>query len=159
MKCIKQVQYWPESIVEHPYHPHLRDATELDLSQAKLVALPERFGEQLVNLTELNLHCCVKLQELPGSICNMRSLTKLDLSGVEVRRPMSLRALPEGFGKMASLEDLSLAYCHTLVKNEGAFTILSQIPTLTKLNLSYCDMESLPAGNPAPIHSDSHLVF
>ena len=89
MKCIKQVQYWPESIVEHP---HLRDATELDLSRAKLVALPERFG------------------------------------------------------KMASLEDLNLAYCHALAKNEGTFTILSQIPTLTKLSLESCDMESLPAG-------------
>ena len=51
MACIKQVQYWPESIVEHP---HLRDATELDLSGANLVALPERIG-QLVNLQTLNL--------------------------------------------------------------------------------------------------------
>jgi len=54
--------------------------------------------------------------------------------------------LSKGFGKMASLEDLSLAYCHALAKNEGTFTILSQIPTLTKLSLSGCDMESLPAG-------------
>ena len=57
-----------------------------------------------------------------------------------------LVALPERFGKMASLEDLSLAKCHALAKNEGTFTILSQIPTLTKLSLANCDMESLPAG-------------
>ena len=57
-----------------------------------------------------------------------------------------LTLLSEGFGKMASLEDLSLAYCHALAKNEGTFTILSQIPTLTKLSLEGCDMESLPAG-------------
>ena len=38
MQCIMQVQHLLESIMEHP---HLRDATELDLSRAKLVALPE----------------------------------------------------------------------------------------------------------------------
>ena len=75
----------------------------------------------------------------------MRSLTKLNLSGDFYNR-MSLRALPGGFEELASLEDLSLAYCHALAKNEGTFTILSQIPTLTKLNLANCDMESLPAG-------------
>ena len=42
MACIKHVQRLPEDIVEHP---HLRDATELDLSYSNLVALPEPFGE------------------------------------------------------------------------------------------------------------------
>ena len=54
--------------------------------------------------------------------------------------------LSEGFGKMVSLEDLRLEGCHALAKNEGTFTILSQIPTLTKLSLEGCDMESLSAG-------------
>ena len=62
MACIKQVQYWPESIVEHP---HLRDATELDLSHAKLVALPERF-EKLANLQKLSLYGCNNLLSLPA---------------------------------------------------------------------------------------------
>ena len=54
MACIKQVQYWPESIVEHP---HLKDATDLDLSEGNLVALPERFGN-LTALTSLDLQYC-----------------------------------------------------------------------------------------------------
>ena len=73
-------------------------------------SLSEGFGEQLVNLTDFNLHGCVKLQELPESICNMRSLTKLDLSGESEygRGPMSIRALPERFGDLKSLKELDL---------------------------------------------------
>ena len=51
MACIKHVQRLPEDIVEHP---HLRDATELDLRFANLIALPERFG-QLKSIVTLNL--------------------------------------------------------------------------------------------------------
>ena len=61
---------------------------------------------------------------------------------------MSIRALPERFGDMASLVDLSLACCHALAKNEGTYAILSKISTLTKLSLSSCDMELLPEGSP-----------
>ena len=81
-------------------------------------SLSEGFGEQLVNLTDFNLHGCVKLQELPESICNMRSLTKLDLSGDLFPGgcgPMSMRALPERFGQLRSLVELNL-YCCTSLK-------------------------------------------
>ena len=64
MACIKHVQRLPEDIVEHP---HLRDATELDLSRSNLVALPERFG-QLRSLVELDLWRCESLSELPAGI-------------------------------------------------------------------------------------------
>ena len=37
MQCIKQVKHLPESIVQHP---HLKDATSLDLSYANLESLP-----------------------------------------------------------------------------------------------------------------------
>ena len=61
MACIKQVEHLPESIVEHP---HLRDATELDLSGgARLVVLPEGF-EKLTNLKSLNL-CAIWIATLP----------------------------------------------------------------------------------------------
>ena len=79
-------------------------------------------------------------EETYAILSQIPTLTKLSLAWSKVT------ALPEGFGKMASLEDLSLAYCHALARNEGTFTILSQIPTLTKLNLHGCDMETLPAG-------------
>ena len=64
MACIKHVRRLPEDIVEHP---HLRDATELDLSGSNLVALPERFG-QLESLRELNLRMCANLKALPEGI-------------------------------------------------------------------------------------------
>ena len=38
MDAIKMVQHLPSTICEHP---HLQDAKELDLSYAKMVALPE----------------------------------------------------------------------------------------------------------------------
>ena len=37
MQCIKQVKHLPESIVRHP---HLKDATSLDLSDTNLESLP-----------------------------------------------------------------------------------------------------------------------
>ena len=79
-------------------------------------SLSEGFGEQLVNLTDFNLNGCVKLQELPESICNMRSLTKLDLRGGPDWEcgPMSLRALPKRFGQLESLVQLNLSYCRSL---------------------------------------------
>ena len=49
---------------------------------------------------------------------------------------------------MPSLEDLNMGRCHALAKNEGTYAILSKIPTLTKLDLWGCDMESLPEGSP-----------
>ena len=62
MVCCRAVARLPESIVEH----HLfKDATKLDLSCAKLVALPERFG-QLESLVQLNLSYCRSLKELPA---------------------------------------------------------------------------------------------
>ena len=57
-------------------------------------------------------------------------------------------SLSEGFGELPSLEDLDLAYCHALAKNEGTYAILSKISTLTKLSLAFCKMESLPEGSP-----------
>ena len=38
MDAVKMVQHLPSTICEHPY---IRDATQLDLSRAKMVALPE----------------------------------------------------------------------------------------------------------------------
>ena len=57
------------------------------------------------------------------------------------------RSLSEGFGDLPSLADLNLARCHALAKNEGTYTILSKISTLTKLSLQGCKMESLPEGS------------
>ena len=57
-------------------------------------------------------------------------------------------SLSEGFGELPSLEDLDMAYCHALAKNEETYAILSKSSTLTKLSLAFCNMESLPEGAP-----------
>ena len=65
--------------------------------------------------------------------------------------------MSEGFGHLASLADLSMAYCHALAKNEGTYVILSKISTLTKLSLQGCEMEGLPEGESHHSESFSHF--
>ena len=96
--------------------PRLSAAALAIILKHESLTLSEGFGEQLVNLTDFNLHGCVKLQELPESICNMRSLTKLDLSGDDGEYsyscgPMSIRALPERFGDLTSLKKVDIRCC------------------------------------------------
>ena len=89
MACIKHVQRLPEDIVEHP---HLRDATELDLSYSNLVALPERFGD-LPSLEDLDMGCCHALAKNEGTyaiLSRISTLTKLSLACCD------MVSLPEG---------------------------------------------------------------
>ena len=88
MAAIKMVETLPEDIVDHP---HLRDATKLDLSHCtKLVALPERFG-QLTNLTTLRLPAMLADKESTyATLSKSSTLTSLDL------RSTSIRSLPKG---------------------------------------------------------------
>ena len=112
MKCCKQVARLPESIVEH----HLfKDATSLDFSSAKLVALPERFGE--MKLTELNMGHCNNLnhEEALEIIIKIDTLTSLNLTSWK----MSL--LPEGFEKLVNLETLNLSFCKSLLSLPAGF--------------------------------------
>ena len=86
MTCCKQVARLPESIVEH----HLfKDATSLDFSRARLVALPKRIGE-LVNLETLILSFSY-LAAPPEGICQLTKLRVLKMYGCEF-----LKALPRG---------------------------------------------------------------
>ena len=95
MECIKTL---PEGIVDHP---HLRDATELDLRSSRLLRLPERFGE-LTNLKTLDLLHCKALVALPERFGELRNLQTLDLSGT------ALVTLPKRFGELKNLTMLSL---------------------------------------------------
>ena len=62
MAAIKMVETLPEGIVEHR---HFRETTELDLSGAQLISLPERLCE-CTQLTTLDLSRCEKLVSLPA---------------------------------------------------------------------------------------------
>ena len=54
-----------------------------------------------------------------------------------------------GFARLSSLSDLNLAGCSTqLLGTEETYAVLSQIPTLTKLDLSFSEIEALPEGEP-----------
>ena len=89
MQCCKAVARLPESIVEH----HLfKDAAKLDLSWAKLVALPERFGD-LTSLEDLNMGYCHALAKNEGTyaiLSKISTLTKLSLERCD------MESLPEG---------------------------------------------------------------
>jgi len=104
MACMKQVKHLPESIVEHP---HLRDATKLDLSGANLVALPKGISN-LVNLKELNLYQC-NLQALPDGISDLVNLVTLDLYGCT-----KLQALPDGICNLTNLTELNMILCKSI---------------------------------------------
>ena len=118
MSCIKHVQRLPQDME----HPHLRDATELDLSGSNLVSLPERFG-QLRSLVTLNLKECWELLALPEGI-PPRILPSLYCPGhfgaSEWGRGISSsvvlnRSLSEGFGQLRSLVTLDLGWCTQLL--------------------------------------------
>ena len=81
MAAIKIVESLPEDIVDHP---HLRDATELDLGDSNLVALPARIGE-LTNLETLSLHSCRRLVSLPEGISYSNSLRLIECCAMVVR--------------------------------------------------------------------------
>jgi len=160
MACIKQVQSLPESIVEHP---HMRDATSLDLSKSKLVRLPESFSK-LVNLTFDSFMVCIKrVQSLPESIVehpHMRDATSLDLSYSSlVRLPesignctalqtldcwqcTSLESLPPSIGNCTALQTLNCWKCSSL---QSLPPTIGELKSLEKLVLERCnELESLP---------------
>ena len=102
MECIKRVKTLPEDVVDHP---HLQDATELDLSGSLLVSLPKRFGE-CKSLTKLDLSFCKNLESLPDRFGECKSLTSLNLEYCS-----NLVSLPDRFGECKSLTFLNLHLC------------------------------------------------
>ncbi|TXG68594.1 hypothetical protein EZV62_003529 [Acer yangbiense] len=90
---------------------------QLNLDRTAVKKLPA-WIEFLPLLNELNTGYCKCIESLPISICNMKSLSSLDLSGCL------------GVDKM--LEDLPLSSS-------------SGLSSLTKLNLSKCNLSTLPS--------------
>ena len=133
--------------------------TKLGLAGLKMESLPEGFGE-LRSLQKLDLSFCDRLGSLPAGlhIIDHAFFSPISVSTIHSEPPSNsnLILLSEGFGELPALADLDLACCHALAKSEGTYTILGKIPTLTKLSLVNCDMESLPEG--APCTSPSYLT-
>ena len=139
LAAIQHVKTLPEDIVEHP---HLRDATELDLIMyANLVSLPKSIGH-LKSLTKLNLSNCRSLVSLPESIGDLESLTQLNLFRCE-----SLKSLPESIGDLTNLQTLNLygSYSNQMKLESLPDSIGDLKKSLTKLDLCWCEsLTSLP---------------
>jgi len=120
---------------------------------SRVQTLPEGIGEQLINLEVLVLKNCHKLGSLPESISGLQALKVLDLSS-DARDdwgdsiPMSIRALPEGFGKLINLEELNLQDCRQLLELSADFGGLKSLKVLNLSSDYYYTMSlrSLPEG-------------
>ena len=108
----------------------------------------------LKQLIQLDLNGCKCLEILPLKI-NLESLEVLDLSGCS-----RLKKLPEIVGNMSRLSKLSLHGCNVLSPTRSnkllSFSLMQRrspdpmgmlvriLPGLTKLNLSYCNIQAIP---------------
>ena len=112
--------------------------------------LSEGIGE-LVNLEELILNGCEQVETLPESLCDLRRLVKLQISGYNpsgFNYSMKLKSLPERFGDL-NLTEIDFGYCTSL--DLGViFDVIFKFQGLTKLGLAGLKMESLPERKPQP---------
>lgn len=119
-----------------------RSLEEVDASFNELMFLPNNFGHGLVNLKRLSIQLN-KIRYLPSSICEMTSLTYMDVHFNE------LHGLPYSIGKLKNLEVLNLS---------SNFNYLTSIPdtigdllNLRELDISNNQVRALP-------NTISHLV-
>ena len=104
----------------------------LHLDGTAVTQLPSTV-EHLTNLASLNLRDCKNLVCLPSIICNFKSL-----KDIRVARCSKLDNLPENLWNNSSLEVLDVS----------GITIrelpLSSLPSLVRLNLSDCNIVTIP---------------
>ncbi|KAM5563079.1 hypothetical protein ABKV19_017993 [Rosa sericea] len=137
----------------------LERLTVLNLKDCKnLVRLPSNVGG-LKSLKDLNLSGCSKLDKLPDELGHVTCLEKLDVSG------SGIRELPSFIGLFKNLKEFSLAGCKAaspkswnmmfnpfqLLRKRSripaglSLPCLSGLHSLTKLNLSDCNLSELPS--------------
>uniref|UniRef100_A0A7N2MFZ4 ADP-ribosyl cyclase/cyclic ADP-ribose hydrolase n=1 Tax=Quercus lobata TaxID=97700 RepID=A0A7N2MFZ4_QUELO len=134
---------------------HLIGLIKLDLRDCKnLSSLPNGCYSSM-SLKSLNLSGCSKLDELPKNLGKIEGLEELDLSGT------AITDLPSFVVHLKNLKGLSLSGCVGLSSNKLTRFPLMQLrrspdPTgmlersliglcsLTKLDLSYCDLQTIP---------------
>ncbi|GLJ10177.1 hypothetical protein SUGI_0123460 [Cryptomeria japonica] len=137
----------------------LKNLSVLELHAAnELEELWQNIADPPLELRELILSGCSKLQRLPSSIGRLQRLKRLDidfhgsslseefcgLRSLEYLRLYSplLSSLPAGFGNLISLRNINLWCCKQLSMLPDSF---SQLIRLKNLDLSSCEMlSSLP---------------
>ncbi|KAH7578650.1 hypothetical protein ACOSP7_000003 [Xanthoceras sorbifolium] len=148
-KLMDQIEWIPVSIGK------LKDVTELDLSENRIMALPSSLGGlktlkkldihsnqlinlpdsigELINLIDLDLHAN-RLKTLPASFGNLINLLNLDLSSNQ------LTHLPETIERLTSLEKLNV---ETNELEELPYTI-GNCSSLIELRLDFNQLKALP---------------
>nr|XP_023919224.1 TMV resistance protein N-like [Quercus suber] len=138
---------------------HLTGLTKLDLRDCKnLSSLPNACC-YLMSLKILTLSGCSKINELPENLGNIKGLEELDVSETAITE------LPSSLGLLKNLKVLSLRGCEGLSSISSNKLIsfplmrkrrvdptgmlgrsLSNLWSLTELNLSYCNLQAIPDG-------------
>ena len=138
---------------------HLTGLTKLDLSDCKnLSSLPNDCC-YLMSLKILTLSGCSKLNELSENLGNIKGLEELDVSETAITE------LPSSLVLLKNLKVLSLRGCEGLTSTSSNKLIsfplmrkrrvdptgmlgrsLSNLWSLTELNLSYCNLQAIPDG-------------
>ncbi|KAK8498306.1 hypothetical protein V6N13_122595 [Hibiscus sabdariffa] len=148
-KLMDQIEWLPVSIGK------LKDVSELDLSENRIMALPPSIGGlqaltkldlhsnqlinlpdsvgELVNLIELDLHAN-RLKSLPATFGNLTNLMNLDLSSNEFTH------LPEAIGNLSCLKRL---IAETNELEELPYTI-GNCSSLSELRLDFNQIKALP---------------
>ncbi|KAL4597191.1 hypothetical protein ACB092_12G217400 [Castanea dentata] len=138
---------------------HLTGLTKLDLRDCKNLSSLPNVCCCLMSLKSLTLSGCSKINELPENLGNIKSLEELDVSET------AITGLPSSFVLLKNLKVLSLRGCEGLSSASSNKLIsfplmrkrrvdptgmlgrsLSNLWSLTQLNLSYCNLQSIPDG-------------
>ncbi|XP_028119134.1 TMV resistance protein N-like [Camellia sinensis] len=158
MKCLSQLYLDGIGVSELPPSVgHLTSLGSLNLSNCKnLKSIPDSIC-QLKALTSLNLSGCSKVDKLPQDVGFLDCLKVLRADCTAIRQ------VPSSIGLLKKLEILSLRGCKVLRSNswscfflpstllrwrENSMTLelaaLSRLVSLQKLDLSYCNLKSIP---------------
>ncbi|KAK4841087.1 hypothetical protein QYF36_025434 [Acer negundo] len=84
-----------------------------------------QISDSFPNLLEFEIDYCNDLEELPGGLCDIVSLKKLNITEC-----FKLSTLPEEIGKLVKLEELRLASCTALKELPEMVTELSKLKLL-----------------------------
>ncbi|KAL7186731.1 hypothetical protein ACSBR2_028459 [Camellia fascicularis] len=156
MKCLSQLYLDGIGVSELPPSVgHLTSLGSLNLSNCKnLKSIPDNIC-QLKALTSLNLSGCSKVDKLPQDVGFLDCLKELRADCTAIRQ------VPSSIGLLKKLEILSFRGCKGLTSNswssfflpstllrrrENSMTLaaLSRLESLQKLDLSYCNLKSIP---------------